>query len=277
MPDLIPTILGLGYHLPEHIRGNDDACFAYLREHEPPGTDLFTGYVTRHVLADTENLIDIMQPAAQMALKAAAAQPSDIGLLLGCTSPGRNIVPSDLYELHKRLGLDRRTLAVPLGNDFSNFNVALVLADALIRADRARTILVAIGGCWSRAVDDHDPQAISAADGAAAAVVGIRRDAMGWHILDQEVLTDTGQFGKMYLAGEHIGGTRRTEWSEPAEEVWTGPYFHITPEGRTAFLTFGRDQAPKAALALLERQGLTGDDITLICHQASKRPSGPVE
>lgn len=275
----VPTILGLGYKVPDSLRDNNDAIFDYLREldvkkkNEDPNNwrPQFDGYDKRHVLKEVESLIDIMKPAAEDALKTANVEPEQIDVLLGCASLSQYIVPSELYDLHKRLKLPEKTLAVPLGNDFSNFNVALVLADALIRAERADTILIAIGGNWTRAVDYHEFQALSAGDGTAAAVVGLRpkedlEDWQRWHVVDEKVLAVSSNFGTMYLAGDLYG--RRSPW-EPQNELRTGAHFHITPEGGNAFWTFGRDRAPESVLSLLASHNIQPENITLIAHQAS--------
>ena len=36
------AILGQGHELPDHIRGNDDPLFDWLRAHQPAGSDIFT-------------------------------------------------------------------------------------------------------------------------------------------------------------------------------------------------------------------------------------------
>ena len=46
------------------------------------------------------------------------------------------------------------------------------MSDALIRAGRATYVLIALGDNWTRYVSYHTPQSVSAADGAAALVMG---------------------------------------------------------------------------------------------------------
>ena len=285
-----PTILGLGSKVPDGIRENDDAIFAYLNELKKKIDSPFKGYETRRVLAEDENLIDIVKPAAQEALKTAGVSPDEIDLLIGCTSVGKYIVPSDLYELHKELGLSDKALVIPLGNEFTNFNVALVLADALIRVGRAAKILIAIGGHWTRLVDYHTIQAFSAADGAAAAVVGLPpnehkerlEDWQKWHVVDHETLTVSQNFGLMYLAdtirtyrahGPVVvraqGQPPFIEWGEPPNVLWTSPCFHITPDGIKAIRDFGEKVAWKAATNLLTRVGVNSKRVTLVPYQAA--------
>ena len=297
---VVPTILGLGSKLPEGVRKNDDPIFAYLNQLEkfiegnvtafdkmtpeveydllnswgflggkgssgkPPSP--FYGYETRHVLTQEEHLIDIMKPAAEEALETADLVPEQIDMLLGCASVSKFIVPSDLYELHKQLALPASTLAVPLGNDFSNFNVALVLADSLIRTGRASNILIASGGNWSRAVDYHTLQAYSAGDGAAAAVLGpeAKQRWQTWRVIDEEVLAVSANFGSMYLAEVmHAERTNRlhrftpegrTPWQwpgMPVSELSSAPCFYITPKGFGEFGAFGALRAWEPAVKLL--------------------------
>jgi 3-oxoacyl-[acyl-carrier-protein] synthase-3 len=308
--ELVPTIIGFGYKVPDAIRRNDDPIFAYLNELKDylersssarpamtaeaelevtslvSGTSKspFYGYETRHVLGRFEKLVDIMKPAAEEALETAKVEPKDIDLLLGCASVSEYIVPSDLYELHKELGLPTSTLAVPFANDFSNFSVALLHADALIRTGHAHTILIAIGGNWSRAVDYHTLQAYSAGDGAAAVVVG-RRPAIErwqtWTVVDKEVLANSGNFGTMYLSD--VLNTEPTKCRQrclpfnksrplplmPTSSLCSTPCFHITPAGAKQFHDFGQDRAWIPAVNLLQRKGIPSDQITLIGHQAS--------
>jgi len=278
-----PAILGLGYKVPDGRRENDDPIFAYLNELKKKfPSDPFEGYDTRHVLAEGENLIDIIKPAAQEALETAGVSADDIDLLIGCASVGKYIVPSDLYELHKELKLSPRALVIPLGNDFTNFNVALVLADALIRVGRAGKILIAIGGHWTRLVDYHTIQAFGAADGAAAAVVGLPSDEedvkleewQKWHVVDHETLAVSQNFGFMYLA-DTIRTFRAPGPSlaraEPPNVLWTSPCFHITPDGVRAIDGFGANVAWKAASKLLERVGINSKQVTLIPYQDSAK------
>ena len=120
-------------------------------------------------------MLDILLPAARMAIDDAGLEARQIDMVIGCVSPSTFILPSDLFALTQRLQLPETTLTIPLGNDFNNFNVGVALADALVRAGRARNILVAVGGGWTRVMNYRTPQAVSAADGAAAAVVGVGR------------------------------------------------------------------------------------------------------
>jgi 3-oxoacyl-[acyl-carrier-protein] synthase III len=270
-------IIGMAKRLPDTIRANDDPIFDWIHEHHPEGEGLFTGYDKRRVLADGETVLDILTPAARVAIDDADLEARQIDIVIGCISPNTYFVPADLFALTRQLKLPETTLTIPLANDFNNFNVGVVLADAMIRAGRARNILVAIGGAWTRAMDYHTPQAVSAADGAAAAVLGVAPTGRQprWRLVDTEVIAQEQNFGDMFLIGDRRmvpaePGVGTASDPDPQAQDWTGPYYHVTASGLKHFGTFGGQTAPLAVSRLLQRQGIAAADVTLTGHQASK-------
>ena len=249
------AILGTGYAVPANVRKNDDPIFDWLRAHPPPGQDLFKGYDERRVLAAGESLIDIMVPAALRALDAAAVARHDIDLVLGDASVSDYIMPNALAHLHAVLDLPPHAWILPINNEFSNFNAGLVIASSLIDAGRAHRALIVCGSNWTRFVDYHTAPAVSAADGAGAAVVGPGR---GFAVVDYETRSETSYYGTMYM---------QPDVARP--DAYTAPCYHITEAGQQGFVEFGEKQPIAVTLRLLERHGLKGSDIALISHQAS--------
>ncbi len=257
-------LLGTGYAVPDSIRRNDDPIFAWLHAHSPPGTNLFQGYEQRRVLAPGQNLMSILVPAARAALKDAKVAAGEIDLLLGTVSVSDFDPPNALSQLHAELGLPASCWVVALANDFSNFNAGLLFAEGMIRTGRARKALVCVGTNWTRHVNYQTPQAISAADGAAAAVVGVAHD--GWRILDQEIFTASQNYGTMTMQAQSVALNPPVQGHST---LYTPPFFQITAAGAAAFKSFGVEAAPGAVLRLLKRHRMTGADISLISHQAS--------
>jgi 3-oxoacyl-[acyl-carrier-protein] synthase III len=278
MTDSSIGIIGTATKLPDTIRKNDDPIFDWIHKNHPDGEGLFTGYDRRHVLAEGETVLDILEPAARKAIDDAGLDISQIDVVMGCVSPNTYFVPPDLFALTHRLKFPETTLTIPLANDFSNFNVGVVLADAMIRAGRARNILVAIGGGWTRAMDYRTPQAISAADGAAAAVVGTAPPGKQprWRLVDAEVIAREQNFGDMYLVGDRRQVPPKSKVGNPSDpdplvEEWTGPYYHVTEQGLKDFSSFGGKTALLAASRVLQRQGIAPAAVTLTGHQASTK------
>jgi 3-oxoacyl-[acyl-carrier-protein] synthase-3 len=261
-----PAILGVGYAVPPNLRANDDPIFDWLKSHISPGSNPFQGYKTRVVLGPGEDLMTLMVPAALNALQAANLKPLDIDMLLGCASVSPHITPNELSRLHQMLHLAPSTYVVALNNEYSNFNAGLLFADALIRAGRAKHILIVAAGDWTRHVDYHTVQSISAADGAGAAIVGVSCEPAQWYLVDSNTVTKTAFFGSMYMQG------RKYQQRPPRdgnEWLMTEPFFHIIEEGTQALFEFGGRIAPTVVTGLLARHHLSASTITLIPQQSS--------
>jgi 3-oxoacyl-[acyl-carrier-protein] synthase-3 len=269
MPHLQPRILGLGYFVPPNLRANDDPIFDWIHQYlqkNPNVSNPFQGYNTRVVLGPGEDLMTMMVPAAMNASQAANLQPSDIDMLLGYASVSPYACPNELNHLHQMLDMPPSTYVVALNNEFSNFNAGLLFADALIKAGRAKNILVVIGGNWTQHVDYHTLQSVSAADGAGAAVVGLSSDPTLWQVIDQNTVTDTSFFGSMIMQGQ------KYEQMPPRDRhqaLWSESFFQITAKGMKGFGQFGGGLAPTAVTGLLARHNIAPKTWTLIAHQAS--------
>lgn len=262
-----PRIVGWGYSTPANKRGNDDPIFDWIKTNNPHGTDLFKGYVWRRVLSDDENLITLMLPASIMALQKAGVRASDVDLLIGYASVSSYETPNDLGRLHQQLGLPSTAWVLPMNQEFSNFNASIAVATSLIRAGLAHCALVAIGSNWTRYVDYHTPQSVSVSDGAAAVVITRSADTACFSVVDTASITDSTYYGTMAL---HADSVRPCPASDGYPLLFTPPTFHITHAGFEAFAAFGMKTAPEAALNLMQRHGLVGENVTLISHQASQ-------
>lgn len=262
-------LVGLGYEVPGRVRKNDDPIFDWLKENHPEGTNLFKGYRDRRVLSPGETAAGMGTNAAKKALEDAKLQPADIDVIAGFVSISAYQSPNGLGAIHRDLGLRPDALILPVNCEFNNFNASVLAAAGLIRIGAADKVLVVCSGDWTQHVSYRTPQAVSAADGAGAAIVAATDDPARFAILDAETVVDTRVFGSMYMEADELAQPAWGAWSEPEYAVRTGAYFHITDEGVTAFQTFGMDAPPKAANELLARAGLHGSDVTLVSHQAS--------
>jgi len=270
MAQLQPRIIGTGWSLPKKKRLNDDPIFDWLRN-QYPNQDLFTGYKVRHVLEPGEDLWRIMLPAAKKALANAGKKEGDIDILIGLASISPFITPNALSQLHKELGLPEHAWVIPVCDDFSNFASSLLIADALIRAGRAKNILVCIGSNWTTNVDYHTTQSISAADGAGAAVISMSSDKSKWAVADHSTVTNSKNYGTMFSAGSKkmIANLNANPPIYGSTEVHTQHSFTITPEGLIQFQKFGMEMALSAVTNLLKKNKITGADITFMPHQTS--------
>jgi 3-oxoacyl-[acyl-carrier-protein] synthase-3 len=262
------AVVGVGYFVPPLVRTNDDPIFNWLKQRQPPGQNLFSGYKERRILACPDSLCDLpktladlMVPAALQALHHAGINPGEVDALLGDASVSAYYTPNELAETHRRLGLPASTWIVPI-NLMANFNTSLLVADSLVKAGRCRNALIVCGCNWTRYVSYRTPQSISAADGAGAALVARTPSVATFSLVDAETIDETADYGGMYLAGDPCRTADGPGFSPP--------YYHITDSGLVRFQTFGERAPAEAVNRLLRRNGLEGKQICLISHQASR-------
>jgi 3-oxoacyl-[acyl-carrier-protein] synthase-3 len=270
-------ITGRGFALPTTQRHNDDQVFTWLRTYGSPNwEEFFYGYNTRHVLKDDEMVVDLMATAARQSMQMARLAATEVDLLLGFASVSSCIMPNELARLHQMLGLGKHCWVVPINVEFSNFNAGLIFADAVISSGRARNALIVCGGNWSQQVDYHGPPAVSAGDGAGAAVMQVTADDASFRVVDFETLTDTtNTWGHMSMTVDPIGTSPSFSTPELGGAltnpgVFTQPYFHIDAQGMEEFATFGVTGPVSVVKSLLTRNALAAGQVTIICHQPSR-------
>jgi 3-oxoacyl-[acyl-carrier-protein] synthase-3 len=265
-----PAIVGTGSCVPDKIRYNDDPLFDWLHEHNPPDANLFSGYEERRVLADGQGLADIMVPAALRALAAAERTIDEVDLLLGYASVSEWSMPNDLARVAARLGLPPHATVLPINGEYANFNAAVLVADAMLALGRASCALVVVGGNWTRHVDYHTIPAVSAGDGAGAAVLAVTADPTRFAVVASRVEHRYGYLGGMYMAPDRIA-----EIVEPP--VHLAPTFHLTGLGIDAIKDFGLGGMPALIEDLLAGPGIPASHVSIVGHQATAVLNGAWE
>ncbi|MGH6646351.1 hypothetical protein [Aquabacterium sp.] len=255
------AILGLGYQVPDAIRGNDDPVFDQLRAHQPAGSDIFHGLKYRRILRHPSDLIGLMVTAAKTAAEQAKVPLDQVDMLLGSLSVGQYYSPNDLAAVHRDLGLSRHCRVIGLNNDDSNYIDGLRLANDLVQCGTIRHALVACGNNWSHHVDYTEAVAHAASDGGGAALIGWTDDVSRFRLVDWDSDTQTQYFGDLRMA----------QRPSPHEGLFTTPLMKLDDErGPATVRAFGYHAPGPMVNRMLARNGLTGQDITLVPHQTSK-------
>ena len=113
------------------------------------------------------------------------------------------------------------------------------MGDALVRAGRARNILIVVGGNWTRHVDYHTVQSSQCRGrrgcGRHRTVLTTRPS---WQVVDQHTVTMTSYFGSMYMQGQPYP---QTPPRDGHERLWSEPVFQITAAGMEGFGDVRRD------------------------------------
>lgn len=256
------AILGQGHALPDHVRGNDDPIFDWLKAHEPAGSDIFTGLKYRRVLAHANDVVGIMVRSCQIALAQAKVPLDQVDLLLGSATVSEYYAPNALAAVHRELGLSNSCRIFSLNTDESNFIDGMKVGNDMVSCGTARHALVACGNNWTHHMDYHEPVSLAASDGAGAAVLGWTEDTTRFRLLDWDNDTQTQYFSALRMAQRPV---------RHHHELFTKPLMKLDDKtGENAVKTFGFKVPGVVVNRLLARHGLTGQDITLVAHQTSK-------
>jgi 3-oxoacyl-[acyl-carrier-protein] synthase III len=156
--------------VPERILTNDD--LSRMVETNDEWIVSRTGIRERRIFKPTETTSEYAIAAARDALADARLTPADIDMIIVCTYTADRLCPSAACMVHKGLSF-RDIPAFDLNAACSGFMYGLQMADALIRSNTYKRVLVIGAEGQSRFADYTDrTTCILFGDGAAAAVVG---------------------------------------------------------------------------------------------------------
>jgi 3-oxoacyl-[acyl-carrier-protein] synthase III len=228
-----------------------------------------TGIQERRWVTEGETGVDLAVRATRRALEMAELTPGDIDAIVYATSSPDHFAPGNGVYLQRLLGLST-VPAIDVRTQCSGFIYALSVADAWIRTNQYRRILVIGSEIQSTGLDLSTAGrhvAVIFADGAGAAILG-PGDSRDGGILAFD----------LHSEGAH------------AEKLWVdspGSMYHprVSPEhleaGRQFLEMDGREvfrhavvRMPESVRAVLASAGQNVEDITLLlAHQANLRIS----
>jgi 3-oxoacyl-[acyl-carrier-protein] synthase-3 len=221
-----------------------------------------TGIKRRHLVEDGVSSSDLATAAAKQALDRAELYPKDIDLILVATISPDQPLPSTACIVQDKLGAFNAAV-MDIVAACSGFIYGLTIARAMIRTGECATVLVIGVETLSRLVNWHDRNTcVLFGDGCGAAIVkasdkpgGILNTFIKSNGSLAELLTIPAGGCKIPLNPVNVhNGDRYIQMVGP--EVYKNAVLAMEEAGET----------------VLEKAGLTGDDISLmIPHQANIR------
>lgn len=245
-------IIGTGSAVPSMTVSNDD--LAKFLDTNDAWITTRTGIKTRHLLS-TEDLYDLAVDASTKAIKASGLTPDKIDFLLVSNVANRHITPGLSCIVQKRIGLSCAGLDINVA--CAGFVNALMLADGMMKAGRAKNILILCAEEPTKYCNWHERDcSVLFGDGAGAVVLtegNAFKDVNLTMISDRDVLyyergMETTPFESKYVKGQPL-----------------------VMKGKELFRTAVSESA-KDIQTILNRAHLTADDINwFMLHQANKR------
>ncbi len=259
-------IKAISYNLPENILTNE-----MIAEEFPEWTvekiDKKIGIRQRHVTADGETASDLAVGAAEKLFAENGYDRNQIDYLIFVTQSPDYHLPTTACTIQTRLGLSNRLTAIDVNLGCNGFVAGLSLAKAVILAGQAKNVLLLTGETYSKYMHERDKSNRTIfGDGAAATLVSTEGVA---EIGEFVIGTDgTGAENLIVKTGgarhpQPAGDLRFDDFGNPRSSdnlYMDGP----------AILNYSLDSIPQLVADVLEKNGVTMEDIDLhVYHQAN--------
>ncbi|ANF49331.1 3-oxoacyl-ACP synthase [Chryseobacterium glaciei] len=275
MPNTI--IIGSGSYIPNRVIGRDyfmDAEF-YTDEGEKiekPTEEIISKFVEiteieeRRYIEDDNSNSRIGYEASKIAIEDAKVNPEEIDYIIYASNFGEvstaglvNFMPTMAARVKNHLGIrNRKCITYDMIFGCPGWVEAMILADNLIKANVAKTILVVGSETLSRVTDPYDRNKMIFADGAGAVVV-IATEEENVGIINHNTICDNGPELDYLVSAGSLN-------KEADQEK-----FYIRMLGRKIY-EYALKNVPVAVKETIDDAGLSIEDIDkILIHQANAK------
>ena len=270
------VIIGSGSYIPKKVIDSSYFMSAkfYDEKGEPinkPNEEIIQKFVDiteikeRRYVNDDENNSDIAYRASEIAIQDAGIDRENIDYIICATNFGEigvngksNLMPSMSARIKNKLGIkNRKCVNYDMIFGCPGWVEAMILADTLIKANKAKTILVVGSETPSRALDPHDRNRMIFADGAAAVVLKATEENTG--IIACSTLCDNGE------------ETFFLDMAPSLNKEHNQERLYVRMAGRKTY-EYVLNNVPPALKDIIEEAGIGIEDIQkILIHQANAK------
>ena len=257
-------ICGMGAYVPSRVLTNEDIASFVATDNEWIVTR--TGIHERRLVSDGETNTDMALAASKNALHDAGLSATAVTHIIYASCTVESASPSGACILANKLGI-RAVFALDINAACSGFVYGLSLADSIVRASPAATLLVVGVDALSTRINWTDrTTCILFGDAAGAAIVRGRQDtcaALPAVLVGVMASADTAHCDLIRFTNGEGGGYTMGDV--------VGPEFFIQMQGREVFKHAVRGMVALCG-ELLQQHGITVADVDLfVPHQANLR------
>lgn len=275
MPNTI--IIGSGSYIPTKVVGKEDFMNSVFYTDEgvlidKPNEEVIQKFIEiteieqRHYLEEDEFNSDLGHRAAVEAIADANINQEDLDYIIYASNFGEvdhngmsNFMPSMSARVKNKLGIkNRKTVNYDMIFGCPGWVEALIMADTLIKAKKAKLILVVGSETLSRVTDAFDRNKMIFADGAGAVVVTATEDENVGIIADSTICDN----------GPEINFLENSPSLKPDEDRRP---LYIRMHGRKIY-EYALKNVPDAIKDTIDKANLDIDDIDkILIHQANAK------
>ncbi len=261
MSKLNAAITAVGAFLPETKLTNAD--LEKLVDTNDEWIKSRTGIAERRILqGEGLGSSDLGAPAVLQLCEKRGIDPAEIDCIICATVTPDMVFPATANIIADKIGA-KNCWGFDLEAACSGFLFALTTGAALIESRRYKKVVI-VGADKMSAITDYTDRTTCILFGDAAAAVLLEPNTEGYGVQDSILKSDGS--GRQYLHMKAGGSLRPSS----AETVANREHF-VFQDGQPVFKAAVKGMADVSA-DLLERNGLTGDDIAwLVPHQANRR------
>ncbi len=270
-------IIGSGSYIPSRVIGRDhfmDSVF-YGEDGlkiDKPNDEVIQKFVditeieNRRYLEDHEVNSDLGYNAAKAAIEDAGIDPETLDYIIYASNFGdvglsgrSNFMPSMSARLKNKLGIkNRHTVNYDMIFGCPGWVEGMIMADTLIKAGRAKRILVVGSETLSRVTDAYDRNRMIFADGAGAVVVEATEQENVGMIADATLCDNSQEIG-------YLESAPSLKEDENRDELF------IRMHGRKIY-EYALKNVPVAIKETIDKAGLSIEDIDkILIHQANAK------
>ena len=191
-------VVGVGKYLPgQRLESSEVEARCGL---ESGSIEKLTGIRSRFIVRDDEHASGMSAAAGRIALASANVDPSEVGIVLGCTASADYIFPAMACKVHQLLGTVN-AVAYDLLANCTAFQIGVGTVADKMRADASINYGLVVGtAIQSRYLDWKDPNsAIYFGDGSGAAVLG--KVPAGYGVIATDSVTNSSVYDAVRLRG----------------------------------------------------------------------------
>ena len=270
------VIIGSGSYIPEKVIDSSYFMSAKFYDEnnnliEKSNEEIIQKFVEiteieeRRYINNNENNSDIASKASEIAIQDTGIDRENIDYIICASNFGEinvdgfsSFMPSMSARIKNKLGIkNRKCVNYDMIFGCPGWVEAMILADTLIKANKAKTILVVGSETPSRALDPHDRNRMIFADGAAAVIVKATEENTG--IIACSTLCDNGE------------ETFFLDMAPSLNKEHNQERLYVRMAGRKTY-EYGLNNVPPALQDIIDEAGIGIEDVQkILIHQANAK------